>query len=97
MANQKQQLIERFTVSFYEESSSDRILLEALNQNCSISRFRGNKIKEWAYAYLKSNPDILKELVQNMNETTLTTSENKTKKEAQAEKLKNQLNIVTAK
>jgi hypothetical protein len=64
----KSKLIDRFTVSFYEETYIDKILLTAANRFCS-QRFRGNKIKEWAFEYLKSNPELIKELEKELNKS----------------------------
>jgi hypothetical protein len=63
----KSKLIDRFTVSFYEETYIDEILLEAANR--FNQRFRGNKIKEWAFEYLKSNPELIKELERELNKS----------------------------
>jgi hypothetical protein len=58
----KSNLKDRFTVSFYEETYNDKILLEALNRMCQ-PRFRGNKVKELAFEALKQQmPDMVKEI-----------------------------------
>lgn len=58
----KSTLKDRFTVSFYEETLNDKILLEVLNRMCQ-SRFRGNKIKELAYEALRQQmPEVVKEI-----------------------------------
>jgi hypothetical protein len=63
----KSTLKDRFTVSFYEETLNDKILLEALNRMCQ-ARFRGNKIKELAYEALKQQmPDVVKEIEKSIN------------------------------
>lgn len=63
----KSNLKDRFTVSFYEETYNDKILLEALNRMCQ-QRFRGNKVKELAFETLKEKyPDMIKDIEKSLN------------------------------
>jgi hypothetical protein len=83
----KSNLKDRFTVSFYDETYNDKILLEALNRMCQ-PRFRGNKLKELALIGLKVQmPDIIKEVEKILNndinkEVAITKQKNTRKKSA---------------
>jgi DnaJ-domain-containing protein 1 len=70
----KSQLTDRISVSFYEETYSDKIILTALNKYSS-QRFRGNRIKEWAFEFIKSNPELLKELEHDINKSKVKVKE----------------------
>lgn len=99
----KNNMIGRFTISFYEGIYKDEVLLKTVTFHSNSERFRGNKIKEWAYEYVKEHPELLKEMEMANNTDSITNTEStatkveKTEKEKQAEKLQSRLNIVTSK
>jgi hypothetical protein len=94
----KSKMLDRITVSFYEEVDIEVVLLKALNK-ISAPRLRGAKLKEWAYNYLRSDTELFNQVMKDIqgNNTEVDLSKNiKQNKIFKKEKLKNNFNIVTS-
>ena len=94
----KSKMLDRITVSFYEEVDIEVVLLKALNK-ISAPRLRGAKLKEWAYNYLRSDTELFNQVMKDIqgNNTEVDLSKNIEDKEVlKKSKLKSKLNIVTS-
>lgn len=91
----KSNLKDRFTVSFYEETYNDKILLEALNRMCQ-QRFRGNKVKELAFETLKQKyPDMIKDIEKTLNNKQESNKETAVTKQEVVKKKRNLPGTIT--
>lgn len=94
----KSKMLDRITVSFYEEVDIEVILLRALNKT-SAPRMRGAKLKEWAYNYLRSNTELFNEVMKDIQNENTKVNINKSieqKDISKRSKLKDKFNIVTS-
>ena len=91
----KSKILDRITISFYDEVEIHTVLLKALNK-VSAPRLRGAKLKEWAYNDIKSDTKLFKEIMQDdklENKSEIVESK---KADDKRNKLKSKLNVVTA-
>ena len=91
----KSKILDRITISFYDEVEIHTVLLKALNK-VSAPRLRGAKLKEWAYNYIKSDTKLFNEIMQDdklENKSEIVESK---KADDKRNKLKSKLNVVTA-
>lgn len=94
----KSKMLDRITVSFYEEVDIEVVLLKALNK-ISAPRLRGAKLKEWAYNYLRSDTELFNQVMKDIQGDSIEVDSNKNieKKEVlKKSKLKSKLNIITS-
>lgn len=94
----KSKMLDRITVSFYEEVDIEVVLLKALNK-ISAPRLRGAKLKEWAYNYLRSDTELFNQVMKDIQDDSTEVDSNKNIEEKEVlkkSKLKSKLNIITS-